>query len=90
MTDVTAKLAAVVCAIALAGCSNGVVPERTHAYDQCLRVELFQACLKALPAGPQGTKYNDWNEVVSECGTQAQYQSVRPVTAIKEGCRADW
>jgi len=92
MADVTAKLAALACAVALAGCDDRQqeVAKRTEAYDQCARAELFQACLAAVPAGPQATKYNDWDEVVSECGTQARTMSVRPVKAIKEGCRADY
>lgn len=85
MTELTTKLAAFALVAALAGCDT-----RTEAYDQCIRAELFQACLAAVPAGPQATKYNDWDEVVSECGTQARTMSVRPVKAIKEGCRADY
>ena len=92
MDDLTAKLAALALVAALVGCDTRKqeVAQRTEAYDQCVRAELFQACLATVPAGPQAAKYNDWDEVVSECGTQARTMSVRPVKAIKEGCRADY
>jgi hypothetical protein len=47
--------------------------------NQELRTEIFMACLKALPAGPVATMYNDWDEVVSECESAAYYQSLRKV-----------
>jgi hypothetical protein len=28
---------------------------------------IFFECLRSLPAGPQATKYNDWDEVVQAC-----------------------
>jgi len=43
--------------------------------DQKLRREIFNECLKNLPAGPDETKYNDWDDVVEECGEQAYYLS---------------
>jgi len=55
--------------------------------DQCLRATLFQQCLKALPAGPLATKYNDWDEVVKECANVARFQSARKLKNIKEECR---
>lgn len=82
------KLAEALAAMLLAGCMPEP-PKKTSDYDQCLRAELFQACIKSVPAGPQAAKYNDWSEVVEECGNQASYQSVRPVTQIKKECRAD-
>jgi hypothetical protein len=36
--------------------------------------------MRSLPAGPQAAKYNDWSEVVSECGTQAQALAARGFT----------
>lgn len=30
-------------------------------------------CLRTAPAGPQSTKYNDWDEVVEACGSEAYY-----------------
>lgn len=69
----------------LAGCSdepNDIVK------DQCLRVELFQQCMKSLPAGPVATHYNDWSEVVTSCEAAAFYQSMRPRVAVKKECAA--
>ena len=48
--------------------------------DDKLREELFFKCMQSLPAGPLATKYNDWDEVVSECGQQAYYLSNRCVS----------
>lgn len=55
--------------------------------NQCLRAEVFKQCMAILPAGPLATKYNDWDEVVSECGSQAYYQSVRKTETIPVECR---
>ena len=44
--------------------------------DQKLRREIFKECLGSVPAGPQSTVYNDWDELVSECGDQAYRQSL--------------
>lgn len=86
--------ARVACALllvaALAGCGKAKeAMEASTIADQCLRVELFHRCLAALPAGPQAAKYNDWDEVVSECGSQAFYQSLRRREFVKPECRAD-
>lgn len=43
--------------------------------DQKLRAERFDACMKALPAGPVSTQYNDWSEVVDSCESAAYRQS---------------
>lgn len=56
--------------IALTGCSQ---PEP----DQDLRAKLFLSCMNSLPAGPTATMYNDWDEVVEECGRQAYFMSLR-------------
>jgi hypothetical protein len=45
--------------------------------DQKLRREIFMECLEKIPAGPQEAKYNDWDDVVDECGTQAYYISIK-------------
>lgn len=63
----------------LVGCV-GNIPE--YHQDIKLRQEIFFRCLSALPAGPQATKYNDWDEVVNECGQQADWMSK---TCVK-GC----
>lgn len=57
--------------------------------DQCLRQKLFVDCLSVLPAGPTATVYNDWAEVVSECGSKAYYHSLRAKAHIKPECRAN-
>lgn len=77
----TAVLAA---AVALAACKPMVPASQP---DQCLRAQIFMACLKALPAGPASTRYNDWDEVVSACESAAHYQSNRPTETIKPECR---
>lgn len=59
--------------LAVAGCtqdSDDVVQAR-----KVLRIELFEKCMQLLPDGPQATKYNDWAEVVKQCGTQSYYMS---------------
>jgi hypothetical protein len=33
---------------------------------------------EATPAGPQSTKYNDWDEVVPECRNGARYMAGHP------------
>lgn len=74
--------------LVLAACTDVAPPPAERAvYDQCLRAELFQECLKALPAGPLATKYNDWDEVVSECRTTAKNLSLRKAKTVKEECR---
>lgn len=45
--------------------------------DQKLRAERFDACMKALPAGPVSTQYNDWSEVVDSCESAAYRQSLK-------------
>lgn len=55
--------------------------------NQCLRREIFNECMKILPAGPLATKYNDWDEVVAECGSQAYYMSQRIKSTISPECR---
>ncbi len=45
--------------------------------DPVIRAERFDACMKALPAGPVSTHYNDWSEVVDSCETAAYRQAQR-------------
>ena len=54
--------------------------------DQCLRKQIFDDCLKNLPAGQDGTKYSDWDEVVQACENVAYYQSMRLETSVKQEC----
>ena len=72
----------------LAACSKDDKPfidERVS--NLCLQREIFNECMKMLPAGPVATKYNDWDEVVRECGKQAYYLSIRKESTIPQGCR---
>ena len=39
-------------------------------------MRLYERCLAAVPAGPESTVYNDWDEVVRECKSLA-YQRAR-------------
>lgn len=72
--------------VALSLCSCGV-DAQDEAFDQCLRVELFERCMKAIPPGPTTTEYNDWDEVVASCDNASYYQSLRPAWSIKPECR---
>ena len=47
--------------------------------DKQLQHQYFIGCLEKAPAGPQSTQYNDWNEVVAECGVQARILALREV-----------
>lgn len=60
----------------LSGCDGPVNPSPRYEPDQAKRIELFKMCMAALPAGPVSTKYNDWDEVVSACGSEAYYMSM--------------
>ncbi len=77
------SIALIVGVIGLTGCDAGQVP---YARDQCLRTTLFQACLAAVPVGPQTTVENQWAEVVKQCESAAFYQSIRPTASIKAEC----
>ena len=72
--------ASLLTAMLAGGCTESTGP------DQCLRREIFQQCMKALPAGPQATKYNDWDEVVDKCESVAYYQSLKKKTQITAEC----
>lgn len=83
-----ARLAVCLTALLAAGCRTDTFdPEMQSTTDQCKRQELFMACMGALPEGPDETKYNDWDEVVSECNSVARYQSLRPKKYVPEQCR---
>lgn len=81
------RAAASLLAVALAGCTPAPAPS-PWAVDQCLRADLFKQCLTAAPAGPQAARFNDWAEVVSECGDQAYKTALRERSGIKPECRA--
>ena len=75
------KLLILLC-LALSACDGE--PTTT---DQCMRVELFKSCMASLPAGPVATKYNDWDEVVAQCGNEAFYMAQRSISFVKKECR---
>lgn len=54
--------------------------------DMCLQRELFNECMKNLPAGPVATKYNDWDEVVKECRIGARYMAKRRRGVVNPEC----
>lgn len=66
----------------LAGCGVG-----KSLIDQCMRREIFQQCMAALPAGPKSTMYNDWDEVVDQCDSTARFQSLRRESQISLECQ---
>lgn len=73
-------------ALLVAGC--GPMTEPATQSDQCMRVELFKACMAALPKGPERIhNSNDWDEVVGKCDNVAYYQSRRPKDHIEAKCR---
>lgn len=59
--------------LTLTGCTPPEQPEP----DRQLQREIFMQCLDHAPAGPVATRYNDWSEVIDECGSQAYYLSFR-------------
>ena len=80
----TRTIAAIALALALAAC-DGSIDVSTP--DQCMRAELFSACLRALPAGPAAPQFRDWDEVVAACESAAYRQSLRSARHIKPECR---
>jgi hypothetical protein len=68
----------------LTGCDS---PISSNGPNQCMRQKLFKECLELLPIGPRTvSNSNDWDEVVSECGSQAYYQSLRRRDQIDVKC----
>jgi len=66
------KVFLVCVAVLLVGC-NETQPQLVNQKE---RQRLFKECLAAIPPGPTMTQYNDWQEVVEECGQQAYYQAL--------------
>jgi len=73
--------------VALGGCAPPAPQDRV--VDQCLRHQYFEECLKTVPPGPSATHYNDWDDVVEACGSQAYYMALRPHAAVKPECNID-
>lgn len=61
----------------LVGCAKDPDVPPTRVVDQEVRRKVFMACLEKAPAGPQSTKYNDWDEVVEACGSEAYYIAIQ-------------
>lgn len=80
----TRTIAAIALALALAACDGSI---GVSTPDQCMRAELFSACLRALPAGPAAPQFSDWDEVVAACESAAYHQSLRGTQHIKPECR---
>ncbi len=58
--------------------------------NQCIRAELFQKCLASVPKGPEVVgKYNDWDEVVSECASTSYRQAKRLRASVPSECLAE-
>jgi hypothetical protein len=77
----------------LSGCdlSQNQAPVDKTISNQCIRAELFKQCMSMIPVGPStlvDTK-NNWSDVVSECGTQSYYQSLRAKSKIPVECRTE-
>ena len=85
------KLLLVFAVVTLTACGDKEVAIMKNRYipDQCLRAVIFEKCMRVLPAGPVATQYNDWDEVVSECGRQSYYQSIRNREFVKPECQAE-
>lgn len=72
------RKASLVLSLLLVGCTPDT-PEKIALTDAqnaaraAYRDQVFEKCMKLLPAGPEQTKYNDWAEVVSECGQLSYY-----------------
>lgn len=67
----------------VAGCEP---PSPRPTIDQCLRAQLFRACLASVPLGPQTTVHNDWAEVIQQCERTTHMQSYRLPQFVKPEC----
>jgi hypothetical protein len=56
----------------LSGCSEPYCPYESNTER---REKIFNECLEKVPDGPEQTHYNDWSEVVAQCGDEAYYIS---------------
>ena len=74
MSDPTAYRLLLIFGLLLVGCDQ---PD--YWPDQAMRRRMFAECLARIPKGPEVTRYNDWDEVVQECGHQAYYLSMYDV-----------
>lgn len=85
--DLAQQLARAVLVLAIgtmSGCDQLPPPTTTN---ECAREQIFQACLKALPAGPASTHYNDWDDVVDSCESHAYYTAQQIRSTVPLQCR---
>lgn len=62
--------------------------DKVTEFDVCAFERTFDNCMKLLPAGPQSTHYNDWDEVVQECRfTAYRMAEYRPADLVPPECR---
>ena len=80
----TRTIASVALTLALTACDGSI---GVSTPDQCMRAALFASCMRALPAGPMSSQYNDWDEVVTACESAAYRQSLRSARHINPECR---
>lgn len=73
-------LAIVAVACTLAGCESAEIGAPASPWkatiDKATQAKAFTECMKVLPAGPQETVYNDWDEVVDSCRSAAREQAI--------------
>lgn len=75
MTATTAgRYVVLACLLALTGCGKPqsmVNPKPDMTAENAKRAAIYEqaylACMASLPAGPEVTKYNDWDEVLDGC-----------------------
>lgn len=83
-------LSSLVLAVTLSACGPSPVQQSQmqYAVSNSARVESFERCLAAVPAGPTTTTFNDWSEVVKRCATFAENSAA--VCRVKTGCTAPY
>lgn len=69
------KAAYLLAGLLLVGCEKAPRDLAREAERGRVRHEYFVECMKLLPAGPQVTKYNDWDDVVDSCTQSSWYQA---------------
>lgn len=74
--------ALLVVALVTVGCVIKPMPK--YAVNQEKRHQYFTQCMNILPAGPQQTHYNDWDEVVEACSSAAYYQALQCVANCED------
>lgn len=73
------RIGLMVLLLSIVGCGDNPFKEPVYLTDKTLQRQLFFECLERIPSGPKVTTYNDWAEVVEECGRQTTYLARRCV-----------